>query len=83
MTKKEKMTMTLPELFNVLGERLNITLSDDLVGEKRQIENEQTALVIGIAKQMIQDGDLILRTEKLAAQNKTLTDSWSMKLITG
>lgn len=82
-TKNTKMTMTLPELFNIMGDRINITLNKELEGEARQIENEQTALVIGLAKQMIQDGDLILRTEKLAAQNKTLKDSWSMKLVTG
>jgi hypothetical protein len=32
---------------------------------------------------MINNGDLILRTEKLAAQNKSLKKSFAMGLITG
>lgn len=75
--------MTLVELQYVLGERVNITLREDLTSEERQIENEQSALIVGLAKQMINNGDLILRTEKLAAQTKSLKNSVSMKLITG
>lgn len=51
--------------------------------EERQEENEQSALVVGLAKQMINNGDLILRTEKLMAQTKNLKESYAMKLITG
>jgi len=75
--------MTLLELQDVLGERINVTLRDDLTEEERAIENAQTALIVGLAKQMINNGDLILRTEKLAAQNKSLRNSVSMKLIMG
>lgn len=53
--------MTQMELQEVLGKRMNITISE-MEPETRAMENEQTALVIGIAKQMIQNGDLILRT---------------------
>lgn len=74
--------MTQMQLQDILGKRLNITISD-MEPEVRAMENEQTALVIGIAKQMIQNGDLILRTEKLAAQMKNLKESYAMKLITG
>lgn len=74
--------MTLIELQDILGDRIKITLSD-METEKRVIENEQTALIIETAKQMINNGDLILRTEKLAAQAKSLKESYSMKLITG
>lgn len=75
--------MTLIELQRVLGDRVNVTLSDTLTTEERQTENEQTALVIGLAKQMINNGDLILRTEKLMAQTKALTHSYAMELIDG
>ena len=74
--------MTLIELQNILGDRIKLTLSD-METEERVIENEQTALIIETAKQMINNGDLILRTEKLAAQAKNLKESYAMKLITG
>ena len=67
--------MTLLELQKVLGDRINATLQEDLSSEERQIENEQSALVMNIGKQMINNADLILRYEKLEAQTKCLTNS--------
>lgn len=75
--------MTLVELQEVMGDRINVTLKEDMTPEERQIENEQTALIIGIAKQMINNGDLILRTEKLMAQTRSLKNSITMDLIIG
>ena len=75
--------MTLIELQDVLGERIKITLDDNLSSEERQTENEQSAIIANLAKQMINNGDLILRTEKLAAQNKALNKSVAMSLING
>ena len=74
--------MTLVELQEVLGDRIKVTLQE-MSPEDRQIENEQTALIVDIAKQMINNGDLILRTEKLAAQCKSLEQSFAMKLVAG
>ena len=74
--------MTLVELQEVLGDRIKVTLKE-MSPEDRQIENEQTALIVDIAKQMINNGDLILRTEKLAAQCKSLEQSFAMKLVAG
>ena len=75
--------MTLLELQDVLGSRISVTLNDDLTPEEREQENEQSALIVGLAKQMINNGDLILRTEKLMAQQKNLKMSYAYKLITG
>lgn len=75
--------MTLLRLQEVLGERIEVTLKKDLTAEQRAVENEQTALIVETAKQMINNGDLILRTEKLAAQNRDLTTSAAMMLIRG
>lgn len=75
--------MTLIELQDILGRRIETTLREDLTPEDRQIANEQSKLVVDIAKQMINNGDLILRTEKLAAQTKSLTKSHAMRLVTG
>jgi len=75
--------MTLLELQDVLGQRITATLREDLTTEEREIENAQSQLVCDLAKQMINNGDLILRTEKLAAQSKALKSSAAMKLIKG
>lgn len=75
--------MTLIELQDVLGDRINVTLNENLTPEEREIENEQSTIIVGLAKQMINNGDLILRTEKLAAQNRNLERSHAMRLITG
>lgn len=75
--------MTLVRLQEILGIRIETTLRDDMSPEERQIENAQTELVLEAAKQMINNGDLILRTEKLAAQNKALEKSIAMTLIKG
>ena len=75
--------MTLIELQDVLGDRVKVTLDDNLTPEERQTENEQSVIIVNLAKQMINNGDLILRTEKLAAQTKSLQNSYAMKLIVG
>lgn len=73
--------MKLVELQKVLGDRITISLSKNLTPEQRQEENEQSHLIMGLAKQMINNGDLILRTEKLMAQCKTLDESVAYSLI--
>ena len=74
--------MTLVELQGVLGDRINVTLKE-MTPEEREIENEQSYLIMNIAKQMINNGDLILRTEKLMAQTKSLKSSIAYSLING
>ena len=75
--------MTLVELQNVLGDRIKVTLKEDMTTEERETENAQSALVCELAKQMINNGDLILRTEKLASMNRSLEKSVAMTLIYG
>lgn len=67
--------MTLVELHKVLGDRINVTLDDSLTVEQRETENEQSKIVVGIAKQMINNGKLILEYEKNLAQVKNLEHS--------
>ena len=74
--------MTLVELQGVLGDRIGVTLKE-MSPEERQIENEQSALIMNLAKQMINNGDLILRTEKLMAQSRNLHNSIAFKLVNG
>jgi hypothetical protein len=67
--------MTLVELHNVMGNRIQKTLDNSMTQEERMIENEQTRIIIGVAKQMINNGKLILEYEKALAQAKTLEHS--------
>lgn len=76
-------SMSLMELQTVLGDRINLTLKEDKTPEQRQIDNEQSYLIMNVAKQMINNGSLILNIEKLAAQNKTLDEIVSYRLIGG
>lgn len=75
--------MTLVEVQKILGERITTSLNTDKTPEQRQEDNEQSALIMNLAKQMINNGDLILRIEKLAAQNKSLEELVSYRLIQG
>lgn len=73
--------MKLVEVQKILGDRIEISLQEDKTPEQRQQDNEQSALIMNIAKQMINNGDLILRIEKLAAQTKKLDTIVSYELI--
>lgn len=75
--------MTLVELHTVMGDRINTTLRNDMSQEERMIENEQTRIIIGVAKQMINNGKLILEYEKALAQSKTLEHSVLADMIGG
>lgn len=73
--------MTLVELQKILGNRIDVVLKEGLTPEERQEENEQSKLIVSIAKQMINNADLILRTEKLMSQTKQLDNSAISELI--
>lgn len=73
--------MKLERLQYILGERIELTLKEDKTPEQRAEDNEQSALIMNIAKQMINNGDLILRIEKLMAQTKGLQESVAYTLI--
>ena len=81
--EKGEKKMTMVELQKVMGDRVSMTLQENITPEERQENNEQTALIIGLAKQMINNGDFVLRTEKLMAQTKALKHSYAMDFITG
>lgn len=65
--------MTLIELQNVLGDRINVTLSD-MAPEQKKIENEKTALVIGAAKQMISNANTIMKAAKAGSESKEVCE---------
>lgn len=67
--------MTIINLYKTLGDRVDVSLKDGLTPEEREQENEQTALIVATAKQMINVADIVLRYEKLEAQCKNLKKS--------
>ena len=72
--------MTLMELQNILGERIAITNDLAMGEEERKKENEKSDMIARLAKQMINNADVILRTEKLIAEGK-LNESKIEKMI--
>lgn len=80
---KIEKTKSLVDLHKRMLERVDITLSDDLSEEERAVENEQSRIFLGIAKQAINNGKLILEYEKALAQRKTLTNSVLSDIIYG
>lgn len=66
--------MTLKELQQVLGERIRLTNDVAMGEEERKKEMEKSDMIARLAKQMINNADVILRTDKLIAEGK-LQDS--------
>ena len=80
MAKKTR-EITLTELHDILGARIKMTLRDDLTPEQREIENEQSKIIMELGKQIINNADIIMRNETLKARNKNLTHSVMDELI--
>ena len=62
--------MTLTELQQVLGERIRLATDEKMSVEERRKEAEISMTVSSLAKQMINNADVVLRTEKLVAEGK-------------
>ena len=62
--------MTLLELQAILGERIRIAVNKDLSIEERKQETELSQTISSLAKQMINNADIVLRTNKLVAEGK-------------
>ena len=74
--------MTLLELQKILGERIRIANDSELNLEDRKKENEISQTISSLAKQMINNADVVLRTDKLVSEGK-LQDSNIEKLVGG
>ena len=72
--------MTLTELQKVLGERIKLATDEKLSVEERKKEAEISMTISTLAKQMINNADVVLRTEKLVAEGK-LQESTIEKFI--
>ena len=72
--------MTLIELQEILGERIRIATDENMSVEERKKEAEISQTISSLAKQMINTADVVLRTDKLAAEGK-LQNSTIERLI--
>jgi predicted RNA-binding protein Jag len=72
--------MTLIELQKVLGDRIKIAIDKDVSIEDRKRETELSQTISSLAKQMINNADIVLRTNKLVADSK-LKDSAIQKMV--
>lgn len=62
--------MKLLELQKVLGERIKIATDETLTDEKRQMETNISQTISSLAKQMINNADIVLRADKLRIDGK-------------
>ena len=72
--------MTLYELQKVLGERIEKAQDETLTAEQKIEELEISDIIARLAKQMINNADIILRTDKLISEGK-LSNSTIVKVV--
>ena len=72
--------MTLYELQRVLGERIEKVQDRTLTAEEKREELEISDIIARLAKQMINNADIILRTDKLISEGK-LNNSTIAKVV--
>ena len=62
--------MTLLELQKILGDRIEIATNSDLSVEERKAETELSQTISSLAKQMINNADIVLRADRLISEGK-------------
>lgn len=62
--------MTLIELQKVLGERISIATEESIPINERKAETELSMTIASLAKQMINNADIVLRADRLRADGK-------------
>ena len=72
--------MTLLELQKILGERIKLANDKTLSPEERKREAEISQTISSLAKQMINNADVVLRADKLVAEG-TLNKSHIERLV--
>ncbi len=72
--------MTLVELQTILGERIRIATDANLSKEQKKEEMQTSQTIATLAKQMINNADVVLRANKLAAESN-LKDTTIQRLV--
>ena len=62
--------MTLRELQWVLGERIRIAMDKEMPIEDRIKETEISQTISSLAKQMVNNADVVLRAEKMISEGR-------------
>lgn len=73
--------MTLLELQNILGKHIEAIDREDMSLEQRKEEYQKSESVARLAKQMINNADVVLRTDKLIAEGKLLKGNTISKIV--
>ena len=69
--------MTLIELQKILGDRIRIAVDKTLSQEERRKEAEISQTIASLAKQMINNADIVIRADRLRAEGKVQNDNIS------
>lgn len=72
--------MTLIELQSILGERILISIDKNMSIDERRKEIDISKSISSLAKQMINNADIVLRTNKLVAEG-VLKESTIEKMV--
>lgn len=72
--------MTLQELQKKLGEQIDLLTTEGATYAKRKADQENAMVIASLAKQMINNADVVLRAEKLIGDGK-LKESLVAKMI--
>lgn len=62
--------MTLMELQKILGERIRISIDTTLSTEERIKESQISQTIASLAKQMINNADIVIRADRMRAEGK-------------
>lgn len=73
--------MTLLELQRILGERIEIVNDMAMGEEERNQKHEKSEIIARLAKQMINNADVVLRTDKLISEGKLKKNSSISKIV--
>ena len=74
--------MTLMELQKILGERIRISIDTTLSTEERIKETQISQTIASLAKQMINNADIVIRADRMRAEGK-ISDSRIDKMVDG
>lgn len=69
--------MTLIELQKILGDRIRIAIDKTMSQEERRKEAEISQTIASLAKQMINNADIVIRADRLRAEGKVQNDNIS------
>lgn len=72
--------MTLYELQNKLGEQIEILTNKELTEDEKAKKAQNAMTISSLAKQMINNADVVLRTERLVVEGK-LKNSTIQKMV--